>query len=121
MSLALAELRAALRRDHRPSESVALERLLALQPPAEVSERIGRDAHALARAVRAAPPGALSAESFLRLYGLSTREAVALMCVAEALLRIPDAATQAARRRENLAVGDRSGASAADWALLRAS
>jgi len=32
-------------------------------------------------------------ESFLSEYGLSTREGVGLMCLAEALLRVPDAAT----------------------------
>jgi RHH-type proline utilization regulon transcriptional repressor/proline dehydrogenase/delta 1-pyrroline-5-carboxylate dehydrogenase len=115
---ALAALRAALRRDHRPAESAALERLLPLQPAAQVSERIGREALALARRVRAAPPGSLGAESFLRQYGLSTPEGVALMCVAEALLRIPDAETQDALLREKLASGHWSSASAADWALL---
>src|SRR5205814_8097094 len=75
--------------------------------------------------VRATPPGPLSAESFLRNYGLSTREGVALMCVAEALLRIPDAATADALLREKFSQGDwapsgddRLLASAADWALL---
>jgi RHH-type proline utilization regulon transcriptional repressor/proline dehydrogenase/delta 1-pyrroline-5-carboxylate dehydrogenase len=43
----------------------------------------------LAERVRTTPPAPLSAESFLRQYGLSTPEGVALMCVAEALLRIP--------------------------------
>jgi RHH-type proline utilization regulon transcriptional repressor/proline dehydrogenase/delta 1-pyrroline-5-carboxylate dehydrogenase len=33
-------------------------------------------------------------EDFLREYGLSTREGLALMVLAEALLRVPDAATQ---------------------------
>jgi len=75
--------------------------------------------------VRATPPGALSAESFLRHYGLSTPEGVALMCVAEALLRIPDAATADALLREKFSQGDWAPASddsllasAADWALL---
>src|SRR5205085_6057181 len=66
-----------------------------------------------------------SAESFLRHYGLSTREGVALMCVAEALLRIPDAATADALLREKFSQGNWAPggdasllASAADWALL---
>jgi RHH-type proline utilization regulon transcriptional repressor/proline dehydrogenase/delta 1-pyrroline-5-carboxylate dehydrogenase len=33
-------------------------------------------------------------EDFLREYGLSTREGLALMVLAEALLRVPDALTQ---------------------------
>ena len=60
----------------------------------------------LAQRVRATPPGPLSAESFLRHYGLSTPEGVALMCVAEALLRIPDAPTADALLREKLSQGD---------------
>ena len=98
-------------------------RLRALQPSS--LPQIERTALELAQRVRATPPGALSAESFLRHYGLSTREGVALMCVAEALLRIPDAETADALLREKLAQGDWSPskddpllASAADWALL---
>ena len=40
------------------------------------------------------------------------------MCVAEALLRIPDARTQDALIRDKLAARNWSSASAADWALL---
>ena len=111
-------MREAIRRYHRIAEREALERLLALQPSPELSARIGRTALRLAEGVRATPPGALSAESFLRSYGLTTREGVALMCVAEALLRIPDAETQDALIRDKLAAGDWSAASAADWALM---
>ena len=105
-----------LRRDHRLAEAEAVARLKKLQPrePGPIEAM----ALELARRVRATPPGPLSAESFLRHYGLSTREGVALMCVAEALLRIPDAATQDALLREKLALGQWSSASAADWALL---
>ena len=59
-----------------------------------VSERarISDQAAGLVRAVRGAPqPGLM--ESFLAEYGLSTKEGVALMCLAEALLRVPDATT----------------------------
>ena len=111
-------MREAIRRYHRIAEREAVERLLARQPSAELSARIGRTALGLAGRVRATPPGALSAESFLRSYGLTTREGVALMCVAEALLRIPDAQTQDALIRDKLAAGDWSAASAADWALM---
>ncbi len=45
-------------------------------------------------------------ESFLQQYDLSTPEGVLLMCVAEALLRIPDAATTDALIRDKLARGD---------------
>ncbi len=107
-----------IRRDHRIAEAEAVSRLLALQPGPEVSARIGARAVRLAERVRATAPAALSAESFLRSYGLTTREGVALMCVAEALLRIPDAQTQDALIRDKLSSGNWSSASAADWALL---
>src|SRR5216684_774314 len=113
------------RRDHRMPEAEAVRRLLAFQPGKDVSRRVTSLALRFAQRVRAAPPGALSAESFLRHYGLSTREGVALMCVAEALLRIPDAPTADALLREKFSQGDwapsrddRLLASAADWALL---
>src|SRR5712664_4624535 len=105
-------------------EAEALARLRALQPKSGAA--IEATALRLAQRVRATPPGALSAESFLRHYGLSTREGVALMCVAEALLRIPDPQTADALLRDKLASGswgstkdDASfGSSAADWALM---
>ena len=111
-------MREAVRRQHRVPEAEAVARLRRLQPDEATSRRIGETALRLARSVRAALPGVLSAESFLRAYGLTTREGVALMCVAEALLRIPDAATQDALIRDKLASGSWSSASAADWALM---
>ena len=99
-------LRAAIARDHRVAEADVVGRLQMLQPGAEASKRIHRQALELARRVRETPPGPLSAESFLRRYGLSTREGVALMCVAEALLRIPDPETADALIQEKFAEGD---------------
>src|SRR3954470_7794450 len=119
------EAKAAIRRDHRVPEAEALARLLPLQPAGASSQAIQALATRLAERVRASPPPALSAESFLRQYSLSTHEGIALMCVAEALLRIPDAATADALLRDKLAQGNWSPdadapllASAADWALL---
>jgi RHH-type transcriptional regulator, proline utilization regulon repressor / proline dehydrogenase / delta 1-pyrroline-5-carboxylate dehydrogenase len=107
-----------IRRHHRIAEAEAVARLRGFQPDNSTSSRITQTALRLAQRVRAAPPGALSAESFLRTYGLTTPEGVALMCVAEALLRIPDAETQDALIRDKLASGEWSAASAADWALM---
>jgi RHH-type proline utilization regulon transcriptional repressor/proline dehydrogenase/delta 1-pyrroline-5-carboxylate dehydrogenase len=45
-------------------------------------------------------------DDFLAEYGLSTPEGVALLCIAEALLRIPDAATADALLRDKLSSGD---------------
>jgi RHH-type proline utilization regulon transcriptional repressor/proline dehydrogenase/delta 1-pyrroline-5-carboxylate dehydrogenase len=118
-------LREIVRSRHRLGERQALERLLELQPDATRSRRITNRARALAERVRASPPAPLSAESFLRHYGLSTREGNALMCVAEALLRIPDVATADALLREKLSQGNWDAgpegswlASAADWGLM---
>ena len=119
----LPEALSEIRRYHRMPEADVVERLRTLQPRS--GGAIEATAMRLAQRVRATPPGALSAESFLRHYGLSTREGVALMCVAEALLRIPDAETADALLREKLSQGDWGPgsdasllSSAADWALL---
>ena len=45
-------------------------------------------------------------DAFMREYGLSTEEGVILLCLAEALLRIPDAETADAFLAEKLAGGD---------------
>ena len=116
---------AAIRHDHRIAESEMVARLLPWQPAGETAARIGARALQLAQRVRATPPGPLSAESFLRTYGLSTREGVALMCVAEALLRIPDPQTADALLRDKFsgvrwdqAASESWAANAAEWALM---
>ena len=74
-------------------EEAALARLIAtadLTRPQR--EAISERAADLVRNVRSSSnPGMM--ESFLAEYGLSTKEGVALMCLAEALLRVPDAET----------------------------
>ncbi len=45
-------------------------------------------------------------EGLIHEYALSSQEGVALMCLAEALLRIPDAATRDALIRDKIATGD---------------
>jgi RHH-type transcriptional regulator, proline utilization regulon repressor / proline dehydrogenase / delta 1-pyrroline-5-carboxylate dehydrogenase len=117
--------RAAIRRDHRIAEPDAVARLLAFQPDGRARKEIHSLARHLAERVRATPPAPLSAESFLRQYGLSTREGIALMCVAEALLRIPDPETADALLRDKLSQGNWDSesqgsllASAADWGLM---
>jgi RHH-type proline utilization regulon transcriptional repressor/proline dehydrogenase/delta 1-pyrroline-5-carboxylate dehydrogenase len=79
--------------------------------------------------VRAASAQSVRAEAFLQRYNLSTREGVVLMCLAEALLRIPDTETADALIRDKLAGGRWDGPSdlegsggalmnAASWALM---
>ncbi len=80
----------------------------------------------LVRQIRAsARPGLM--EVFLAEYGLSTDEGIALMCLAEALLRVPDAETMDALIEDKIAPSDwgrhlgRSSSSlvnASTWALM---
>lgn len=60
--------------------------------PESAEARIDATATRLIEAIRA-DAGAFGVEEFLREYSLSTREGLALMALAEALLRVPDAAT----------------------------
>ena len=73
--------------------------------------RIADRALALARGIRRRAGESSGAEAFLRRFGLSSREGVVLMCLAEALLRIPDAETADALIRDKLA-GDAVGTGA---------
>ncbi|MGB3278874.1 MAG: bifunctional proline dehydrogenase/L-glutamate gamma-semialdehyde dehydrogenase PutA, partial [Pseudorhodobacter sp.] len=64
--------------------------------------RIAASGADLVRAIRAsAKPGLM--EVFLAEYGLSTEEGIALMCLAEALLRVPDADTMDALIEDKIA------------------
>ncbi len=56
--------------------------------------------------VRKQKPKALSIEGFLQMHQLSSQEGLALMCLAEALLRIPDASTKTKFIRDKLSSGD---------------
>jgi len=76
------------------NETQAVDELLAQAslPPAERELVLARAAELVAR-VRARAGDQSAVESFMRQYDLSSEEGVLLMCVAEALLRIPDSAT----------------------------
>ena len=89
-------------------EADVLERLHAAAVlPDGHAARIDADAQALAGRLRERVPGQVGVETFLAEFDLSTNEGVALMCLAEALLRIPDSATIDAL------IGDKLGT--ADW------
>jgi RHH-type proline utilization regulon transcriptional repressor/proline dehydrogenase/delta 1-pyrroline-5-carboxylate dehydrogenase len=81
-----------LRRAYRPDEEqVAKERIRqARLSPSELGEATAT-ARALVKGVRAHKPSGVDA--FLRAYDLGSDEGIAMMCLAEALLRIPDAHT----------------------------
>ncbi|SDN37632.1 L-proline dehydrogenase /delta-1-pyrroline-5-carboxylate dehydrogenase [Lutimaribacter pacificus] len=89
----LEPLRHAIRSAHHAGEAAVLADLQAASP---VDEATRAAAHArairLVEGIRGAGRSGLM-EVFLSEYGLSTREGVALMCLAEALLRVPDRET----------------------------
>src|SRR5579862_9023320 len=67
--------------------------------------RIDARATRLVEAIRARAAGLGGVEDFLHAYSLSTREGLALMVLAEALLRVPDAATADRLIEDKLAAG----------------
>ncbi|MGV1015620.1 MAG: bifunctional proline dehydrogenase/L-glutamate gamma-semialdehyde dehydrogenase, partial [Methyloceanibacter sp.] len=75
-------------------EGKLVEGLIAKARTGEAERRrIERLATTLAEAARAGRHETGGVDSFLHEYGLSSEEGVLLLCLAEALLRIPDAAT----------------------------
>jgi RHH-type proline utilization regulon transcriptional repressor/proline dehydrogenase/delta 1-pyrroline-5-carboxylate dehydrogenase len=91
---------------------------------ARIDARIDALATRLIEAIRSGTGGIGGVEDFLHAYALSTREGLALMVLAEALLRVPDAATADRLIEDKLAAGDWSHArsqsllvSASAWTL----
>ncbi len=82
--------------DHKfTPEAEAVAELLAAQPLAEAVRRdVVTQAAALVAATRRSARKQGVVEGFLKEFSLGTREGLALMCLAEALLRTPDAATR---------------------------
>jgi RHH-type proline utilization regulon transcriptional repressor/proline dehydrogenase/delta 1-pyrroline-5-carboxylate dehydrogenase len=100
-------LRAAIRRAYCADEAACVQALLGqISLEERAKSRIQGRARRLAERVRAAGGDKLGVEAFLHEYGLGTREGVMLMCLAEALLRIPDAETADRLIRDKLAPGD---------------
>jgi RHH-type transcriptional regulator, proline utilization regulon repressor / proline dehydrogenase / delta 1-pyrroline-5-carboxylate dehydrogenase len=99
-------LRAAITAAYRRPEPECVPPLLALAAlePGE-AERVEALARRLATRLRAKTRSG-GVEGLIYEYSLSSQEGVALMCLAEALLRIPDAATRDALIRDKLAPGD---------------
>ncbi len=123
----LDQLRGVIRARLHEGEDAALSRLIAAYGP-DVHARARADAGGAALVARLRAqrkPGLM--EVFLAEYGLSTREGIALMCLAEALLRVPDAATMDALIEDKIApsqwgahLGHSASAlvNASTWALM---
>jgi RHH-type proline utilization regulon transcriptional repressor/proline dehydrogenase/delta 1-pyrroline-5-carboxylate dehydrogenase len=103
---------------YRPEADVVRHRLHALQGALDWAAA----AHVAApwvQAVRRNPPPFWAMESLLKEYPISSAEGLALMRLAEALLRVPDAETAIALTADQLGRADFEGAS--DGALARLS
>ena len=123
----LSRLRETIRDNVLPDEAGALQRLIQLagQTP-QMASSIEATASKLVKEVRKAKnPGLM--EVFLAEYGLSTKEGVALMCLAEALLRVPDSHTIDALIEDKISPSDwgahlghsnSSLVNASTWALM---
>jgi RHH-type proline utilization regulon transcriptional repressor/proline dehydrogenase/delta 1-pyrroline-5-carboxylate dehydrogenase len=109
-----------------PDEAIAAALLASAGRPAEAEARVDARATRLIEAIRARAGGFGGVEDFLDAYALSTKEGLALMVLAEALLRVPDAATADRLIEDKLKAGnwvrhgDRAGSflvSASTWTL----
>ena len=99
-------LRQAIRAALRPSEPDCVPPLInAARVDWATAERIARTARKLVEQLRAERPSRGIA-GMIHEYSLSSEEGVALMCLAEALLRIPDDATRDALIRDKVSQGD---------------
>src|SRR4051794_22563649 len=87
-------------------EDFAARFLAAAARDPQAEAHIDRRASALIEAIRARSGGLGGVEDFLHAYALSTREGLALMVLAEALLRVPDAETADRLIEDKLAAGD---------------
>jgi len=89
-----------------PDEGIARVLLASANRSPEVEARIDARARRLVAAIRARSGGLGGIEDFLHAYSLSTKEGLALMVLAEALLRVPDAATADRLIEDKLKAGD---------------
>lgn len=122
------ELRAAITRAYHLDETNAVEQLLQQATlPLESLNRITQMARQLVAKVRQCRTQQGGLDAFLERYDLSSAEGIALMCLAEALLRVPDKNTIDNLIRDKIAAADwaahlgkssSSFVNAATWALM---
>jgi RHH-type transcriptional regulator, proline utilization regulon repressor / proline dehydrogenase / delta 1-pyrroline-5-carboxylate dehydrogenase len=113
---------------YRADESAAVLALLErAELPPERWARVEAEARRLVGAVRASRKREGGLDAFLHQYRLDTAEGVVLLCLAEALLRIPDADTQDrfirdkmadADWRKHLGASDSMFVNASTWAMM---
>ena len=105
--MSTADLRATIAAATRAPEATCVKALLAdaALPPAQLqaAQIVARGLIERLRARRSRGGGV---DALMREFSLSSQEGVALMCLAEALLRVPDAATADALIRDKISRGD---------------
>lgn len=121
-------LRQAVRDSYRIDESDAVARILAAARNSPQSQaRVQATATRLVAEARRRRHGKGGIDAFLNEFALSSQEGIALMCLAEALLRVPDAETVDKLIRDKLGPGDWSShlghsrsifVNASTWALM---
>ncbi|KIO38094.1 bifunctional proline dehydrogenase/L-glutamate gamma-semialdehyde dehydrogenase PutA [Shewanella sp. cp20] len=129
-SATLDELFTAITNNYIVDEEQYLSELIKLVPSSdEEIQRITKRAHDLVHKVRQYDKKGLMVgiDAFLQQYSLETQEGIILMCLAEALLRIPDAATadaliddklSGAKWDEHLSKSDSTLVNASTWGLM---
>jgi len=121
-------IRQKIRDFHRIDEDVAIDHIL---PEAEVNvsarSRAWERARKVVLQIRQDQEGSGAIDALLSEYSLSSEEGVVLMCLAEALLRVPDKLTQDALIRDKISQGQWSShlgssdslfVNASSWGLL---
>ncbi len=126
--LELEPLRDAIVSAYSEDETVCVKRLLkAGRLPEDAITRIQQNAHHLISSIRRAKRPKMGIEYFLQQYHLSSEEGIALMCLAEALLRVPDKVTVNALISDKISIGkwrnylgksDSLFVNAATWGLM---
>jgi RHH-type proline utilization regulon transcriptional repressor/proline dehydrogenase/delta 1-pyrroline-5-carboxylate dehydrogenase len=108
-------------------QSLVRELADAADPGASAREKIHETAVQLVRAVRRSKAREGGIDAFLQQYDLSSEEGVLLMCIAEALLRIPDADTAdrliadkitSAKWKNHIGASDSLFVNASTWGLM---
>lgn len=102
-----AKIRAAMLEAYRQAEPICVPPLVeeARSDPA-LSHRITALAYELVTSLRSEGTQTFGVEALMKEFSLSSREGVALMCLAESLLRIPDRQTRDLLIRDKLSRGD---------------
>ncbi len=102
-------------------EGKVVEKLLHfLEWDDERARKVEGRAQEFVEAIRGAKRSGGQLESFLQHYSLSTDEGMALMCLAEALLRIPDKSTANDLIEDKMDAGDMLIGSSEDWVVKAA-